>query len=136
MHGMVELSHCLTDGDPEALRRDRKLRGFGFGASVALETALVAALVILTLANPAMLPKILAVTAVPFQPPPTPPAIQPLRTSRLPRTFPTSALRQPVIGRHVELSPITGFVPPGLQVGASEDILTNIGIAPGGDSSP
>ena len=74
MHGMLELSHCLTDGDPEAVRRDRNLQCFGFGASVALQAALLASLVIFTVASPAILPMIVPVMAAPFRPtPPTPP---------------------------------------------------------------
>jgi hypothetical protein len=53
MLGIAELSHCLTDGDREVVRRDRKLRGFGFGVSLALEMALLATLVLFTLADPA-----------------------------------------------------------------------------------
>ncbi len=117
MQGTLEFSQCLTDGDPDRLRRDRKLRGFGFGASVALQAGLVALIV----ASPpsraqGVLPRIIPVMATaPFRPAPPPPVAPPAVEARSVPALQANANRTPLLQVRHDLPVGSDTEPPSVQ---------------------
>ena len=65
MSDLVNLSNCVMDGDPGAGGWAKRLRRKAFVGSLALETALVGAMLLYPLLSPAVLPMQAAVTPVP-----------------------------------------------------------------------
>jgi periplasmic protein TonB len=57
MSDLGTLSHCMTDSDPEAAKRARRLRRKALVASLFFETLLIAAMLVLPLITPGVLPK-------------------------------------------------------------------------------
>ena len=56
MSDLVDLSQCIVDSDSKEIGRAKRVRGRAVAASIALETAVVAALLLWPLLNPAVLP--------------------------------------------------------------------------------
>jgi periplasmic protein TonB len=134
MHGLLELSQCLTDGDPDSLHRNRKRRSLGFGASVALQAGLLAAIVVVSIASPALLPRIVPVMAAPFSPAPPPPVTPPVVAAQTARTFQPSVIPPHIVERSRDLP---GGADPGLtgvQVSPVPELL--VGLGPTADSGP
>ncbi len=82
MDSFGSFAHCIVDGDPEALRGERKLRGFGFAVSAGLQLLILIALVLVPILTPAVLPKLLAVVQVPVYRPPVIVNVQPIEHFR------------------------------------------------------
>ena len=75
MSDLVNLSNCVMDSNPAGNGWARRLRRKAFVGSLALEAALVGAMLLWPLVSPAVLPMQAAVTPVPpyyAQRPPTP----------------------------------------------------------------
>jgi protein TonB len=136
MQGTLEFSQCLTDGDPDRLRRDRKLRGFGFGASVALQAGLVALIVIATIASPGVLPRIIPVMAAPFRPAPPPPVAPPTVETRSVPALQANANRTPLLQVRHDLPVGSDTEPPSVQADPGLDVFSAIGPEPGVNSGP
>jgi len=62
---LVDLSQCIVDGDSREIGRAKRVRGRAVAASITLETAVVAGLLLWPLLNPAVLPSQPILTPVP-----------------------------------------------------------------------
>jgi protein TonB len=123
-HSFGALSDCMVDADTDSLRRGRRFRGWGLAASVTIQTGLLAALVLVPLVTPAVLPHFVALVPMPVLRPSAP--IPVVRAEAPPRVqgeiyAPTGANR-PVMHSHTESS-----------VSEQRDPI-DIGFGPGGDS--
>jgi periplasmic protein TonB len=77
MDSLSGLKQCLVDSDAEALRQDRKARRVGLAASVALQTGLVAILILLPLLAPAVAPRLASINAIAIWRPPVAVRVEP-----------------------------------------------------------
>ncbi len=71
MNSFGVFADCLVGGDSQTIKEERKVRRFGLLVSLVLQTALVVALVLVPLLNPAVLPKLMAIVQVPSYRPPS-----------------------------------------------------------------
>jgi protein TonB len=102
MSDLVNLSNCVMDSNPGGNGWARRLRRKAFVGSLALETALVGAMLLWPLVSPAVLPMQAAVTPVPpyyAQRAPTT-AVAASRRSAPPESTITPILLHPTVGRH------------------------------------
>ena len=100
MDSFGSFAHCIVDGDPEALRGERKLRGFGFAVSVCVQLAILLALVLIPILTPAVLPRLLSIVQVPVYRPSAIAPVQPVtrvRTVTQPSYIPNVTSR-PAVG--------------------------------------
>jgi periplasmic protein TonB len=70
MDSFGALTQCMVDGDPEVIRRERKVRRTGLVLSVAIQAALLAALVLIPFLTPAALPHLMSIVQMPIWHPP------------------------------------------------------------------
>lgn len=75
MNSFSPFAQCIIENDRDVERNERRNRGLGWLLSLALQTSLVAALVILPLMTPAVLPRLFSVVRVPNPPLLTPPVV-------------------------------------------------------------
>jgi periplasmic protein TonB len=136
MHGMLEFSQCLTEGDPDRLRHDRKLRGFGVGASVVLQAGLLATIVIATIASPGVLPRTIPVMTAPFRTAPAPPVAPPTVETRSVPVLQANANRTPLLQIRHDL-PVGDYTePPSVQADPGVDVFSVMGPGPAENSGP
>lgn len=64
MDSFGRLSECMVDADAESLKRERRFRRWGLFASVIFQTGLLAALILIPLATPAVLPHFVSLVPV------------------------------------------------------------------------
>jgi periplasmic protein TonB len=96
MDSFCALKQCLVDSDAEALRYDRKARRVGLAASFALQSAVVAILILLPLLAPAVVPHFTSINAIPVWHPPAPVRVQsspPERNLSAPQYVPSEISR-------------------------------------------
>jgi len=72
MDSFGSFADCIVEGDPEALRDERKLRGLGLAVSVTVQLGILIVLILVPILTPAILPKLLSVVRVPAYRPPAP----------------------------------------------------------------
>lgn len=75
MNSFGPFAQCMIENDRDVERDERRTRGLGWLLSLALQTSLVAALVVLPLLTPAVLPRIFSVVRVPNPPLLRPPVV-------------------------------------------------------------
>jgi hypothetical protein len=107
MDSFGAFAHCMVDVDSETLRNERKTRRFGFALSVAIQAALLGALVLVPLLAPEALPNLLSIVQLPLlqAPPPIQVAVETVE-NRQPRelVYEASTSSKPAIVSRRELS--------------------------------
>ncbi len=128
-------SQCLVDGDDQSLERTRQVRRRALLASIVLEAALVAALLLWPLITPGELPRQFFVTPAPpyhggTNSAPAPPHGHPTNHPDGPAKLPEIMVQPPSIPSHVQESPSDGAP----EIGSAQSFgATNL---PGGGSGP
>jgi protein TonB len=128
-------SQCLVDGDEQSLERARQLRRRALLASIILEAALVAALLLWPLITPGELPRQFFVTPAPpyhggSAAAPAPSRGSPTNHPDGPAKLPEILVQPPSIPSHVQESPSDGAP----EIGSAQGFgATNL---PGGGSGP
>ena len=138
MSDLVNLSDCVMDGNPGGNGWARRLRRKAFVGSLALEAALVGAMLLWPLLSPAVLPMQAAVTPVPpyyAQRPPNPVVTDSQRSTRL-IIDTTSIPVHPTVGQRNPATPgLPGAEPP--SIGGNSPVGRGISIPGGsGDGRP
>jgi protein TonB len=70
MDSFAAFTQCMVDGDPEVIRRERKVRRAGLVLSVTIQAGLVAALILIPFLTPAALPHLMSLVQIPTWRPP------------------------------------------------------------------
>jgi periplasmic protein TonB len=129
-------SQCLVDGDEQSLERTRQLRRRALLASIFLEAALVAALLLWPLITPGELPRQFFVTPAPPYHGGTNSASAPSHANPTnhpdgPAKLPEIMVQPPSIPVHVQESPSDGAPEIGSSQGFGSANLPGIGSGPG-----
>ena len=132
MSDLVNLSNCVMDSNPGGNGWARRLRRKAFVGSLALETALVGAMLLWPLLSPAVLPMQAAVTPVPpyyAQRPPTP-VVTDSRRDTPPIIGVTIIPLHPTVGQRNPATPGQSEEPP--SIGDNSPVGPGISIPGGG----